>query len=174
MINRTETIRPPLITPNPAPQIRSTNPKKAMRSKYLIIIPNMLKKKTVGVLCGGLSQERKVSLKTGNAIFKAIRSMGIKSVKVDVKADVVKKILLKKIDVAFIALHGEHGEDGDIQGLLELAGIPYTGSNVLSSALAMNKIFTKKILSYHNIPVPDYEVIKKEDERYCKRSRICL
>ncbi len=137
-----------------------------MKRKNKTTIPKILKGKSIGVLCGGTSRERSISLKTGNAIYKAIKSLGLKVAKIDVKKNVTRKLSRSNLDLAFIALHGEHGEDGVMQGMLELAGIPYTGSGVLSSALAMNKIFTKKILSYHKISIPDYEIMDKSINKF--------
>ncbi len=112
---------------------------------------------------GGTSHEREISLKTGNAILNALQEMGYKAVGIEVSFDIVKRLLDEKIDVAFIALHGRWGEDGTVQGLLELLRIPYTGSGVLASALAMNKIKTKEIFLYHGIPTPEF-VIPGEEE----------
>lgn len=126
----------------------------------------MWKKLKVGVLMGGVSSEREVSLKTGEAIYEALKSKGYNAVKIYVEkniADIFKKI---KIDVAFIALHGKYGEDGCIQGLLELYNIPYTGSGVLASALAMNKIKSKELFRLYNIPTPPYYVINKGQENH--------
>jgi len=111
----------------------------------------------VGILCGGKSAERKVSLKSGDAVFKALLKKGYNAVKLDPADDnFVDKIRSEKLDVAFVALHGEYGEDGIIQGFLEVLGIPYTGSKVLASAVAMDKIMTKKILDFSNIPTPEF------------------
>ncbi len=136
-----------------------------MNKNKKIVVPGILTNKKIAVLCGGVSQERGISLKTGNAIYKSIKSLGLKVTKIDIKNDAIRKLSARKIDIAFIALHGEYGEDGVMQGLLELAGIPYTGSGVLSSALAMDKIFTKKIFVYHNLPVAEYEIVKKDNRK---------
>ena len=85
-----------------------------------------LKNKKIGVLMGGLSAEREVSLRTGAAIGKALESIGYKIEMIDVDRTIPAVLVEKKIDVAFIALHGKYGEDGAIQGLLEILGIPYT------------------------------------------------
>jgi len=110
----------------------------------------------IGVLMGGRSQEREISLKTGEAVYEALKTLGYKAVKIDVGIDVVEKLKQEKIDLAFLALHGKYGEDGTIQGLLEIIGIPYTGSGVLASSLAMDKIATKRILSYLSIPTAPF------------------
>jgi D-alanine-D-alanine ligase len=105
---------------------------------------------------GGISREREISLKTGAAILKALQEGGYHAVGIEVSSDIVKRLLEERIDAAFIALHGRWGEDGTVQGLLELLRIPYTGSGVLASALAMNKIKSKEIFRFHNIPTPEF------------------
>jgi D-alanine-D-alanine ligase len=105
---------------------------------------------------GGISREREISLKTGAAILKALREGGYNAVGIDVSLDIVQQLVEERIDAAFIALHGRWGEDGTVQGLLELLQIPYTGSGVLASALAMNKIKAKEIFRFHDIPTPDF------------------
>lgn len=123
----------------------------------------MWRDKRVGVLMGGISHERDVSLKTGRAILNALRESGYNAIGIEVSFDIVKRLLEEGIDVAFIALHGRWGEDGTVQGLLELLRIPYTASGVLASALAMNKIKAKEIFTYHGIPTPEF-VTPQEDE----------
>lgn len=120
----------------------------------------------IGVLMGGRSAEREVSLRTGEAIYKALASKGYNVEKIDVDLDIAEKLKSKGIELAFIALHGRYGEDGTIQGLLEMLDIPYTGSGVLASALAIDKIATKKMLSHAGLPTPDFSVIDKS--RYQK------
>ena len=119
--------------------------------------------KRVGVLYGGLSSEREISLKTGSAIAKALKNQGYHVITIDVGRDLPTVLQQEKIDVAFIALHGKYGEDGCIQGLLEILDIPYTGSGVTASALAMNKHLTKQILLQNNIPTPAYKEISSND-----------
>jgi D-alanine-D-alanine ligase len=114
-------------------------------------------KKRIGVLMGGLSVERTISMKTGEAILKALKSKGYDAVPIDVDRRLAWKLAEEKVEIAFVALHGTYGEDGAVQGLLELLHIPYTGSGVLASALSMNKIATKKILLYHKIPTPLFQ-----------------
>ncbi|MGC8852871.1 MAG: D-alanine--D-alanine ligase family protein [Hydrogenobacter sp.] len=106
------------------------------------------------VLMGGKSQEREISLKTGDAILKALRELGHEAIPLDLDENLCQKLLELKPDKVFIALHGTYGEDGRVQGLLDILGIPYTGSGVLGSCLAMDKEITKKILAFHGIPVP--------------------
>lgn len=118
--------------------------------------------KKIGVLLGGRSAEREVSLRTGEAVYKALLEKGYAAVKIDVADDFVERLKGEKVDLAFLALHGPYGEDGAIQGLLEMLGIPYTGSGVLASALCMNKIATKKILIFEGLPTPAFHVVKKK------------
>ncbi|OGQ59526.1 MAG: hypothetical protein A3J24_08485 [Deltaproteobacteria bacterium RIFCSPLOWO2_02_FULL_53_8] len=96
--------------------------------------------KKIGVLMGGLSKERDISLKTGKGIFEALQRKGYNVAAIDCGRNIVDQIRNEKIDVAFIALHGSYGEDGCVQGLLEWLQIPYTGSGVLASSLAMDKV----------------------------------
>lgn len=112
--------------------------------------------KRVGVLLGGISAERDVSLKSGEAIVEALRARGHDVVPIYVDRDIDRVLRATPIDVAFIALHGKYGEDGCVQGLLEMMGIPYTGSGVLASALAMDKLKAKELFRLHNVPTPPY------------------
>ena len=121
-----------------------------------------LQGKTIGVLLGGIGPEREISLKTGEAIATALESRGHKVVKVYVDRDVDRVLRQTPIDVAFIALHGTYGEDGCVQGLLEIMGIPYTGSNVLASALAMDKLKAKELFRHYNVPTPPYYCVDVE------------
>jgi D-alanine-D-alanine ligase len=122
-----------------------------------------LKKRKVGVLMGGVSREREISLKTGKAILRALIEKGYWVVSIDVGDDIVERLVKEKIECAFLALHGRFGEDGTIQGMLELMRIPYTGSGVLASALAMNKIMCKKFFLCEKIPTPRFEAFRREE-----------
>jgi len=113
-----------------------------------------MKGKRVAVLLGGMSSERDVSLRTGAAVAGALRGAGHDVVELDVGTDVARRLAEEKVEVAFIALHGRYGEDGCIQGLLESLAIPYTGSGVLASALAMDKVAAKRMLEAAGIPTP--------------------
>jgi D-alanine-D-alanine ligase len=115
--------------------------------------------KKIGVLLGGLSSEREVSLASGNAILKALKEKGYHAVAIDVGRDAAIKIRELGIDLAFIALHGKFGEDGAIQGMLEVMGIPFTGSGILASALGMNKTVSKQVFRSRGLSVGPYEVI---------------
>jgi D-alanine-D-alanine ligase len=117
----------------------------------------------IGVLLGGLSSERDVSIKTGEAVLAALRERGHEAIPIYVDRDVDVALRQERIDVAFIALHGRWGEDGCIQGLLETLGIPYTGSDVLASALAMHKGKAKELFRLHNLPTPAYYTLTAAD-----------
>jgi len=122
----------------------------------------LITKKMIGVLMGGLSAERDVSMRSGLAIYQGLQELGYNSVLIDVGKDIAQVLKKEKIKLAFIGLHGGTGENGAMQGLLDVIGIPYTGSGVLASALAMDKEAAKKIFAYHGIPVAPSMVIKKE------------
>jgi D-alanine-D-alanine ligase len=123
-----------------------------------------LKSKKIGVLLGGLSAEREISLRTGNAVVKALTEAGYQVVAIDAGRDLAARLTAEGVEVAFIALHGRFGEDGTVQGLLEMLQIPYTGSGVLASSVAMDKITTKKLLLYHELPTPGFEVFRRGDD----------
>ena len=123
-----------------------------------------LGKKTVALLMGGTSSEREVSLKSGKAVGAVIDLKKYKVRVYDPQKDLAKLVdEARKIDVALIMLHGRGGEDGQIQGLLELLNIPYQGSGILSSALAMDKISSKHVYQQYLIPTPDFRVVSKKD-----------
>ena len=112
--------------------------------------------KTVGVFLGGESSEREVSLRTGAAAVQALRRKGYRVAEIDIRGDWLRAIGEAAIDVAFIALHGRLGEDGCIQGALELARVPYTGSGVAASAVSMSKVLAKRVVSAAGVPcAPD-------------------
>ncbi|HXH72040.1 MAG TPA: D-alanine--D-alanine ligase [Mariprofundaceae bacterium] len=108
----------------------------------------------VGVLMGGISSERAVSLRSGNAVLSSLTRSGIQAVGIDLNGNWAEQIRDARLDVAFIALHGTFGEDGCVQGLLEIMGIPYTGSGVTASALCMNKRLTKQVLNAAGVRMP--------------------
>ena len=109
---------------------------------------------------GGSSAEREISLATGNAILGALKRLGYKAESYDLDHCFYQEILAGKIDRVFIALHGKPGEDGTVQGFLELLNIPYTGSGVLASALAMDKLMAKEIFWQNRLPTPPYEIME--------------
>lgn len=129
-----------------------------------LAIKEKLADKTIAVLYGGWSAERDISLLSGQAVIKALREEGLRVVPIDVGQDIFFRLKEVKPDIAFIALHGPFGEDGKIQALLELLDIPYTGSGVLASALAMDKIFTKKIFEQAKLPTPRWQAIAQEPQ----------
>ncbi len=113
------------------------------------------KGKRIAVLMGGNSGEREISLKSGARVLDSLLSQGFDAIEIDVDRDIASRLVAEGIDVALIMLHGRYGEDGTIQGLLEQLGIPYTGSGVLASALAMDKLFSKKLFGVAGIPTPE-------------------
>jgi D-alanine-D-alanine ligase len=122
-----------------------------------------MKDKDIGILLGGVSAERDISLKTGEAMFEALRARGYRVQKVFVDGDIDRVLRQTTIDIAVIALHGTYGEDGCIQGMLETMGIPYTGSGVLPSALAMDKLKSKELFRLYNVPTPSYYMVPSSD-----------
>jgi len=129
-----------------------------------------LRSKKIGVLMGGGSSEREVSLKSGTAICTTLKSLNYNVVSIDAGKDLCSVLSREMIDIAFIALHGGHGENGAVQGMLEIMNIPYTGSGILASALAMDKEASKKVFLYHGIPVPPFVIVTserlKDDSRF--------
>jgi D-alanine-D-alanine ligase len=113
----------------------------------------------IAVLMGGQSAEREISLKSGNAVLQALLNAGIDAVGIDTQADFLPGLLAFKPDRVFIALHGRGGEDGTIQGLLETLKLPYSGSRVLGSALAMDKYRAKQIWQSMGLPTPPAELL---------------
>ncbi|WP_296946251.1 D-alanine--D-alanine ligase [uncultured Massilia sp.] len=113
----------------------------------------------VGVLLGGRSAEREISLISGNGVLQALRSKGIDAHPFDPAERSLAELAAEKFDRVFIALHGRYGEDGTLQGALELLGIPYTGSGVMASSVGMDKIATKIIWLAHGVPTPKYATI---------------
>jgi D-alanine--D-alanine ligase len=113
----------------------------------------------VAVLYGGWSAERAVSLKSGAAVLKALRQRGVDAHGIDVGRDVLKRLMEARFERVFIALHGRNGEDGVIQGALELMGLPFTGSGVLGSALAMHKLSAKRVWIGSGLPTPDFALL---------------
>lgn len=125
-------------------------------------------RRRVGVIMGGSSGERDVSLRSGASVAEALEGRGYDVVRIllgeSFGAEIAATLKNADIDAAFIALHGRCGEDGCIQGLLELAQIPYTGSGVLASALAMDKLKAKELFRLHNVPTPPYYTASINDD----------
>lgn len=113
-----------------------------------------LREKKIGVLMGGKSGERPVSLRSGAGVLASLARQGYDAVGIDVDENVAQRLRDEGVEVAFIALHGKGGEDGAIQGLLETMEIPYTGSGIRASAVSMDKSATKLVLEHHAIPFP--------------------
>lgn len=114
----------------------------------------------VAVLMGGPSSEREISLRSGSAVLSALQEAHVDATGIDVSGDVFERLRAGNFDRAFIALHGFLGEDGCIQGGLEMIGLPYSGSGVLASGICMNKRMTKQVWSGHGIPTPGYRILK--------------
>ena len=123
-----------------------------------------MSKLTIALLSGGTSSERDISLQGGDQVYTALDKTRYNVIRFDPKTD-LKRLVEEapSIDMALIILHGPHGEDGTIQGLLDLIGVPYQGSGVLGSALAMNKIVSKQLYELAGIPIPSYRVVQKTD-----------
>lgn len=125
----------------------------------IVNLPVNKKNEKVGVLFGGRSAERAVSIMSGTGVLAALKSRGIDAHAFDPAERSLADLAAEKFDRVFIALHGRYGEDGSLQGALEQLNIPYTGSGVMASSIAMDKIFTKKIWLYHGLPTPNYAVL---------------
>ena len=118
----------------------------------------------VAVLMGGKSAEREVSLKSGGMVLKALQARGVDAHAFDPRERSLEDLLKEKFARVFIALHGRFGEDGTLQGALEWLGIPYTGSGVLASALAMDKLRTKRLWQAEGLPTAAHEVLGKDTD----------
>ena len=117
----------------------------------------------IGVLMGGLSPEKNISIKSGKAVAQALRSRGWNTIEIDVDRNLPTQLLENKIDLAWIALHGVYGEDGCVQGVLELMGIPYTGSNVQACAISMDKEATKRMLQKSKVQLIPDRIIQRDE-----------
>lgn len=125
----------------------------------------------IAVLCGGMSNERDVSLRSGKKVYESLKKQGFKnSVLIDVNENVASKLKDAKIEYAYNALHGKFGEDGCIQGLLEILKIPYTGCGVLSSSICMDKAYTKLVLAQNKeIPLIKSVLIGKDENNIVEK-----
>ena len=119
----------------------------------------------VGVLMGGSSAEREVSLMSGSGVLEALRSKGVDAHAFDPGRQSLSELAKENFDRVFIALHGRYGEDGTIQGALEQLHIPYTGSGVMASAIAMDKAMTKRIWTASGLPTPKFQMLTAESNR---------
>lgn len=117
----------------------------------------------IAILSGGFSCEREISLMSGKAVKKVLDSLSYNAIEIDVDSNIAEKLRKINPGLAFIALHGPYGEDGCIQGLLEILGIKYTHSGVMASAVAMNKVMSKHIFRSLSIDTPEGDVISRED-----------
>jgi D-alanine-D-alanine ligase len=118
----------------------------------------------VAVLMGGWSAEREISLLSGDAVLKALQHNNVNAHGIDVDRDIAAVLAAGNFDRALIMLHGRGGEDGAMQGLLEVMGLPYTGSGILGSALAMDKLRCKQVWAAEGYPTPDYMVLENEQD----------
>ncbi len=128
----------------------------------------------VAVLLGGKSAEREVSLKSGGMILSALQGRGVDAHAFDPAERGLEALIAERFKRAFIALHGRFGEDGTLQGILEWLGIPYTGSGVLASALAMDKVRTKRIWQSEGLPTPPYELLDSSSKLKAIAKRLGL
>jgi D-alanine-D-alanine ligase len=118
----------------------------------------------VGVLYGGKSAERDVSIKSGTGVHRALRAAGVDAHLFDTGSRSLAQLVAERFDRVFIALHGRYGEDGTLQGALELLQLPYTGSGPLASALAMDKVMTKRVWMHEGLPTPAFEVLDRKSD----------
>ena len=128
----------------------------------------------VGVLLGGRSGEREISLMSGNGVLQALISKGVDAHAFDTGLRNPTELAIEKFDRVFISLHGRYGEDGTIQGLLELLELPYTGSGVLASALAIDKIATKQIWISNGLSTPEFEELTANSDWYAVAKHLGL
>ncbi len=124
------------------------------------------KNKKIGVLLGGMSREREISLRSGRAIAEALRKQGYRVAEIDVDPSLPEKLKKEEVEIAFLALHGRYGEDGAVQGLLEIMKIPYTGSGVLASAVSMDKVLTKRLLHDRGFLTPAFAHLNAKQEGF--------
>ena len=118
----------------------------------------------LGLLYGGLSSEREISLMSGNEVLRALRNLGADVTAIDVQDNLVEQLSKHRIERAFIVLHGPGGEDGTVQGALQYLGIPYTGSGVMASALAMDKLRCKQLWRGMGLPTADFVVLQENSD----------
>lgn len=135
------------------------------QSEEELKVLEIIRSKKIGVLTGGTSPQRDVSLKSGEAVFNLLQEAECNVVSIDVDKDIATKLREEEIDLAFITTIGKNGCDGSLQGLLEIMGIPYTGSRVLSSATASNKVAAKEVFERYQISTPAWEHVSQKDFR---------
>jgi D-alanine-D-alanine ligase len=123
-------------------------------------IVRRLRKRKIGVLMGGWSSEREISLLSGQRVLNSLKGQGFQAVGIDISRNFTDQIKRAKIDLAFVILHGRPGEDGTVQGYLDLLGIPYTGSGVTASAICIDKVIAKMLFERVGIPTPPYFLVE--------------
>ncbi|MCD6675229.1 MAG: D-alanine--D-alanine ligase [Burkholderiaceae bacterium] len=128
----------------------------------------------VAVLCGGRSAERDVSTMSGTGVLNALRACGVDAHAFDPAQRPLDDLVREGFARAFIALHGRYGEDGTVQGALELLGIPYTGSGVMASAIAMDKVYAKRIWMTYGLPTPGFELARSARQVFDAAQRLGL
>jgi len=131
-----------------------------------------MKKRSIAVLMGGRSLEREISIKSGQHVSNALRKLGHHVIKLDVDQSIVENLTSEKIDLAYIALHGKDGEDGTIQEILEVLGIPYTGPGVYPNVLSFDKIISKQIFESLDIPTPPFSFLNASSFRELGASKL--
>ena len=132
------------------------------------------RRRRIGVLLGGSSAERPISLKTGHAIYQSLKRQGYQVFTIDTANSLEAKLKKNKINFAYIALHGPGGEDGQIQSFLEWLHIPYTGSRVMASAVAMDKAASKRVFEEAHLPTAPWYTLQKPLESKDVKSRLKL
>jgi len=128
----------------------------------------------VAVLCGGRSAERDVSIMSGNGVLKALRAVGVDAHAFDPAQRPLDDLVREGFERAFVALHGRYGEDGTVQGALELLGVPYTGSGVMASAIAMDKVYAKRIWMTHGLATPAFALARSAQQLVDAAARLGL
>jgi len=134
----------------------------------------MDKNKHIAVLMGGWNSEREVSLRSGEAVFQALTNLGYKASKIDFSRKIFEQLQQVKPDIIFNALHGQYGEDGSIQGVLDILEIPYTHSGIMASSVCMDKVLTRKICALAGVKSPSYEILKKGEGEENKRKLFAI
>jgi D-alanine-D-alanine ligase len=138
------------------------------------LIPRSSSLGKVAVLLGGPSAEREISLRSGNMVLGALKRKGVDAHAFDPKDEGLEQLIAQRFDRVFIALHGRFGEDGTVQGALEYLGLPYTGSGVMASALAMDKWRTKLLWQAAGVSTPPYEMLTRDSDFAAVANRLGL
>ncbi len=129
----------------------------------------MKKNKLIAVLMGGWNSEREVSIRSGEAVYQALQSLGYNAVKIDFSRNIVADLNQIKPDLVFNALHGQYGEDGRVQGLLDILNIPYTHSGITASAICMDKVLTNKLCNGFGVRTPAFNLLQKGQDELNKK-----